>query len=64
MSTPITPSSVDLRQAVRRLWKRPGFSLLVVAVLGIGLYPSPLLEAMDASVTYVVERVVAVSIAP
>ena len=37
---------------------------LVVAVLGIGLYPSPLLEAMDASVTYVVERVAAVSIAP
>ncbi len=34
---------------------------LVVAVLGIGLYPSPLLEAMDASVTYVVERVASVA---
>jgi hypothetical protein len=25
--------------------------------VGIGLYPGPLLESMDASVTYVVERV-------
>ncbi|MEM0955418.1 MAG: NADH-quinone oxidoreductase subunit M [Pseudomonadota bacterium] len=30
---------------------------LVIAVLGIGLYPGPLLEAMDSSVTYVVEQV-------
>ncbi len=36
---------------------------LVVAVLAIGLYPGPLLEAMDASVTYVVERVAAVRVA-
>ena len=33
---------------------------LVIAVLGIGLYPGPLLEAMDSSVTYVVEQVAAV----
>jgi NADH-quinone oxidoreductase subunit M len=37
---------------------------LVVAVLGIGLYPGPLLEAMDASVTYVVERVASVQVMP
>ena len=37
MSTRIAPTSVDLRQAVRRLRKRPGFSLLVIAVLGLGL---------------------------
>jgi NADH-quinone oxidoreductase subunit M len=37
---------------------------LVVAVLGIGLYPGPLLEAMDASVTYVVERVAAARVVP
>jgi NADH-quinone oxidoreductase subunit M len=30
---------------------------LAIAVVGIGLYPGPLLESMDASVTYVVERV-------
>ncbi len=30
---------------------------LAIAVIGIGVYPGPLLEAMDASVTYVVERV-------
>ncbi|MCG8462515.1 MAG: ABC transporter permease, partial [Holophagales bacterium] len=37
MSTRIAPTSVDLKQAFRRLWKRPGFSLLVVVVLGLGL---------------------------
>jgi len=36
---------------------------LIVAVLGIGLYPGPLLEAMDASVSYVVDRVAAVRVA-
>lgn len=30
---------------------------LAIGVVGIGLYPGPLLESMDASVTYVVERV-------
>ncbi len=30
---------------------------LAIAVIGIGVYPGPLLQAMDASVTYVVERV-------
>jgi NADH-quinone oxidoreductase subunit M len=29
---------------------------LAIAVVGIGVYPGPLLESMDASVTYVVER--------
>ena len=29
---------------------------LAIAVVGIGLYPGPFLEAMDSSVTYVVER--------
>jgi NADH-quinone oxidoreductase subunit M len=29
---------------------------LAIAVIGIGLYPGPFLEAMDSSVTYVVER--------
>jgi NADH-quinone oxidoreductase subunit M len=37
---------------------------LVIAVLGIGLYPGPLLEAMDASVTYVVERVASARVVP
>ncbi|MGY8791006.1 MAG: hypothetical protein ACKVKR_12150, partial [Pseudomonadales bacterium] len=29
---------------------------LAIAVVAIGVYPGPLLEAMDSSVTYVVER--------
>jgi hypothetical protein len=29
---------------------------LAIAVVAIGVYPGPLLEAMDASVTFVVER--------
>jgi len=29
---------------------------LVITVIGIGLYPGPFLEAMDSSVTYVVEQ--------
>jgi NADH-quinone oxidoreductase subunit M len=29
---------------------------LAIAVVAIGVYPGPLLESMDASVTYVVER--------
>ena len=29
---------------------------LAIAVIAVGVYPGPLLEAMDASVTYVVER--------
>ncbi|MEE4660209.1 MAG: NADH-quinone oxidoreductase subunit M [Halieaceae bacterium] len=33
---------------------------LVIAVLGIGLYPGPLLEAMDSSVSYVVAQLGAV----
>lgn len=33
---------------------------LAVAVIFVGLYPGPLLEAMDASVTYVVERLASV----
>jgi NADH-quinone oxidoreductase subunit M len=33
---------------------------LAVAVIFVGLYPGPLLEAMDASVTYVVERLATV----
>lgn len=37
---------------------------LVIAVLGIGLYPGPLLEAMDASVSYVVEQVAQAQVAP
>ena len=37
MSAPFAPISADLKQALRRLWKRPGFSLLVIAVLGLGL---------------------------
>ncbi len=37
---------------------------LAIAVLGIGLYPGPLLETMDASVTYVVERLALIDAAP
>ena len=33
---------------------------LAVAVIFVGVYPGPLLEAMDASVTYVVERLATV----
>ncbi len=29
---------------------------LAIAIIAIGVYPGPLLEAMDSSVTYVVER--------
>ena len=29
---------------------------LAIVVVGIGVYPGPLLETMDASVTFVVER--------
>ena len=36
---------------------------LAIAVIGIGLYPGPLLETMDASVTQVVERVESVRVA-
>ena len=37
---------------------------LAVAVLAIGLYPAPLLETMDASVSYVVERIALVQSTP
>ena len=37
---------------------------LAVVVLGIGLYPGPFLETMDASVTFVVERLQTVAATP
>lgn len=30
-------SNVDLKQAYRTLWKRPGFALLIISVLGLGI---------------------------
>ena len=37
MPTQLSSWSVDLKQAFRTVWKRPGFSLLVVSVLGLGI---------------------------
>ena len=37
MSNRIASSNTDLKQALRTLWKRPGFSFLVISVLGLGL---------------------------
>ena len=37
MSQSVMPTSTDLKQAFRSLRKRPGFSLLVVAILGLGI---------------------------